>query len=144
MKTFIPKIESHDRKWYLVDLQGQTLGRVAVQVASILRGKHKPVFTPHLDAGDHVIVVNAGGVKVTGTSKPQLMMYHRYTGYPGGLRSINFEDLMKKRPEDVFSHAVRRMLPKTSLGRKMFKKLHVYAGAEHPHQAQKPEALKLS
>jgi large subunit ribosomal protein L13 len=144
MKTFIPTIDAANRKWYVVDLDGATLGRVAVQVATILRGKHRPTFTPHLDAGDNVIVINAGGVRVTGNFKTKGLKYYRYTGYPGGLRTINFEDQMKKHPEDVFSHAVWRMLPKNRLGRKMFKKLHVYPGAQHPHAAQKPEMLKLS
>jgi len=144
MKTFVPTIDSSNRRWWVVDLQGATLGRAAVKVATILRGKNKTIFTPHLDTGDHVIALNAAGMRVTGTSKPNALMYYHYTGYPGGLRGISYADLMKKKPEDTFSLAVRRMLPKNRLGRKMFKKLHVYAGSDHPHQAQKPEILKLS
>lgn len=144
MKTFLPKIDSANRKWWVVDLQGATLGRAAVKVATILRGKNKTIFTPHLDTGDHVIALNAGGMRVSGTAKPTQQMYYHYTGYPGGLRGISYADLMNKKPEDAFSLAVRRMLPKNRLGRKMFKKLHVYPGADHPHQAQKPEILKLS
>ncbi|MEW6049559.1 MAG: 50S ribosomal protein L13 [Candidatus Zixiibacteriota bacterium] len=143
-KTFVPKIEPNSRKWWVVDLHDATLGRAAVKVATILRGKNKPIFTPHLDTGDHVIAVNAGGMRVSGNAKPAAKMYYHYTGYPGGLRGISYNDWMKQKPEDVFSIAVRRMLPKNRLGRKMFKKLHVYSGAEHPHKAQKPEILKLS
>jgi large subunit ribosomal protein L13 len=143
MKTFIPKIDPANRKWYVVDLQGATLGRVAVQVAAMLRGKTKPIFTPNIDCGDHVIAINAGGVKVSGGSKPTQLTYYRYTGYPGGLRATTFAEQMRKRPEDAFAHAVWRMLPKTKLGRQQFTKLHVYAGADHPHQAQKPEMLNL-
>jgi large subunit ribosomal protein L13 len=142
MKTFIPKVDPNNRKWVVVDLNGAVLGRAAVKVADMLRGKDKPIFTPHLDTGDHVVVVNAGGVKVSGAKMQQVRYYH-YTGYPGGLRSISMGDQMQKKPEDVFAKAVKRMLPKNRLGRKMFKKLHVYAGAEHPHQAQKPEKRAL-
>ncbi len=144
MKTFLPKIDPNGRKWYVLDLQGVTLGRAAVKVATILRGKDKPIFTPHIDTGDHVIAINAGGLKVTGGFKAKGMTYYHYSGYPGGLKSINYENLMKKRPSDIFNIAVRRMLPKTKLGRQMIKKLHVYPGNEHPHAAQKPEAMKLS
>lgn len=143
MKTFVPKIDPNQRRWYIVDLQGATLGRVATRVAQVLRGKHTPLFTPHLDAGDHVIAVNAKGVRVSGTFKPEGLKYYRYTGYPGGLRTESFETQMQKRPEEVFSHAVWRMLPKNTLGKKMFKKLHVYAGPTHPHQAQRPEPLTI-
>ena len=142
MTTFIPKIDPSTRRWVVIDLQDAILGRVAVRVADILRGKNKPIFTPHLDAGDHVVAVNAASLKVTGNKSTQ-KRYYRYTGYPGGLRSRSLTEQMTKKPEDVFVKAVRGMLPKNRLGRKMIKKLHVYAGAEHPHQAQKPEALKL-
>ena len=126
-----------------MDLGGVTLGRAAVQVASVLRGKTKPIFTPHIDTGDHVIAVNASGLRVSGASKPQQLTYYRYTGYPGGLRATTYEEQMRKKPQDTFSHAVWRMMPKTKLGRKQFAKLHVYAGTEHPHRAQKPEKLDL-
>jgi len=143
MKTFIPKIDPDKKKWFVVDLEGASLGRTAVQVANILRGKNKPIFTPHLDAGDHVVVINAAGVTVKGKSKPLTMAYYRYSGYPGGLKRTTFATKMEKRPEDVFKLAVRRMMPKNRLGRKMIKKLHVYAGDNHPHTAQKPEKLEI-
>ena len=142
MKTFVPKVDPNKRKWYLVDLEGATLGRVAVKVADILRGKNKPIFTPHLDTGEHVVAVNAGSVNVTG-NKMQSRTYYRYSGYPGGLKSRTMAEMMQKKPEEVFRLAVKRMLPKNRLGRKMFKKLHVYAGPDHPHAAQKPEKLEL-
>ena len=143
MKTFIPKIDPNNRQWFVLDLNGAILGRAAVQVAGILRGKHKPIFTPHLDTGDHVIVVNAKSLRVVGSGKPQQLRYYRYTGYPGGLRQPNFAEMMQRKPNEVFRLAVRRMLPKNRLGRKMIKKLHVYAGPEHPHEAQKPQTLEL-
>lgn len=142
MKTFIPKIDPNNRRWYLVDLQDATLGRVAVRVANILRGKNKPVFTPHLDTGDHVVVINAANMKVTG-NKPTLKKYYRYSGYPGGLKTLTYAEMMQKKPDQVFRLAVRRMLPKTKLGRRMYKKLHVYAGSDHPHAAQKPEKIEI-
>ena len=141
MKTYVPKVDPGKRRWVLIDLEGAILGRSAVRVANILRGKHKPAFTPHLDAGDNVIAINASGIKIKGTNKPKQQRYYRYSGYPGGLRTTTFSQMMEKRPEEVFSQAVRRMLPKNRLGRKMFKKLHVYAGSEHPHRAQKPEPI---
>lgn len=141
MKTFIPKVDSNSRKWWLVDLNDAIMGRVATRVATILRGKHTPLFTPHLDTGDHVVIINASKVRVTGANKPQQLAYYRYSGYPGGLKKTTFATLMQKRPEDVFKHAVRRMLPKNRLGRKMLKKLHVYPGPAHRHNAQKPEVL---
>lgn len=144
MKTFVPKIDPQNRKWYVVDLQNVILGRAAVKVANVLRGKNKPIFTPHLDTGDHVVVINAKQMRVTGKNAPLNLRYYRYSGYPGGLRETTYEQMMQKNPEEVFRLAVRRMLPKTRLGRKIFKKLHVYAGPEHPHQAQKPEPLKLN
>ena len=143
MKTYIPKIDSSNRKWHLVDLNGVVLGRTAVKVANILRGKDKPIFTPHIDTGDHVIAVNAGGLKVSGKKQEQ-NMYYRYSGYPGGLKQTSFKKKMQSTPEYVFIHAVKGMLPKNKLGRKMLKKLHVYAGAEHQHAAQKPELLTIN
>ncbi|MBD3402477.1 50S ribosomal protein L13 [candidate division GN15 bacterium] len=142
MKTFIPKIDPNSRNWYVVDLKDAILGRAAVQVADILRGKNKPIFTPHIDTGDHVVAVNAAGLKVTGNKRYQ-KTYTRYTGYPGGLRSRTFIEQLQKKPEDVFVKAVRGMLPKSRLGRKMLKKLHVYSGPQHPHRAQKPEKFEL-
>jgi len=142
MKTFIPKVDPSKRKWIVIDLEGATLGRVAVKVADILRGKNKPVFTPHLDTGDHVVAVNASGLKVTG-NKMNSMQYYRYSGYPGGLKKTSLADKLQNRPEEVFVMAVKRMLPKNRLGRKMIKKLHVYSGGEHPHRAQKPEKFEL-
>lgn len=143
MKTFVPKIDPGSRKWHLVDLNGLILGRAAVKVANILRGKNKPTFAPHLDTGDHVVAINAAQVRVTGKNKPINLKYYRYSGYPGGLKETSFAEMMQKRPEEAFRLAVRRMLPKNRLGRKTFRKLHVYAGAAHPHGAQKPELLKL-
>jgi len=143
MKTFIPKPDPTRRKWWVVDLEGAVLGRTAVRVATILRGKHTPLFTPHLDMGDHVVVVNAKKVRLTGINKPEQLAYYHYSGYPGGLAKTTFSRLIEKKPDLVFRHAVRRMLPKNRLGRQMLRKLHVYAGPEHPHQAQKPEDLKF-
>lgn len=142
MKTFIPKIDPAKRKWWLVDLEDVILGRAAVQVANILRGKNKPVFTPHMDTGDHIVIVNSSGIKVTGDKLKQTFSY-RYSGYPGGLRKTSLGEKLQKQPEEAFRIAVRRMLPKTRLGRKIIKKLHIYAGSEHPHSAQKPERLEL-
>ncbi len=142
MKTFLPTIDPNGRKWYVVDMEGQTLGRVAIKVACILRGKNKPIFTPHIDTGDHVIIVNAASLKVTG-AKMQGLKYYNYSGYPGGLRTQTLEERLKKSPARLVEHTVWRMLPKTRLGRKMIKKLHVYPGAEHPHKAQRPEKLQL-
>ncbi|HOP08178.1 MAG TPA: 50S ribosomal protein L13 [candidate division Zixibacteria bacterium] len=143
MNTFMPKVDSNRRKWWLVDLDGAVMGRVATRVAMILRGKHTPLFTPHMDTGDHVVVVNAAKMRVTGANKPRQLSYYRYSGYPGGLRTTTYEELVKNKPDEAFRLSVRRMLPKNRLGRKMYKKLHVYAGAEHPHFAQKPEKLNV-
>ncbi len=142
MKTFIPKVDSHNRKWFLVDLKGAVLGRAAVEVANILRGKDKPIFTPHLDAGDNVIAINASQIVVTG-QKASYKKYYRYTGYPGGLRATSYEKMIRNESPRVFMHAVKGMLPKNRLGRQMIKKLKVYAGDNHPHQAQKPEMKNL-
>ncbi len=143
MKTYMPKVDPHNKKWWVLDLDGVILGRAAIKVADVLRGKDKPIFTPHIDTGDHVVVINASSVKVTGKLKPLQMKYYRYSGYPGGLRETTFEKMLDKKPEEVFRLAVRRMLPKNRLGRKMFKKLHVYGENQHPHKAQKPEVLNL-
>lgn len=140
MKTVVPKVESTERKWYVVDGQGQVLGRLASQIATLLRGKHKPEFTPHLDFGDHVVVINADQIRVTGRKFYQ-KRYTRYTGYPGGLRTSSLEKLLHDRPERVLFRAVKGMLPKNRLGRKMIKKLRIYAGPDHSHQAQQPEVL---
>ena len=131
-----------ERKWYVVDAEGKTLGRMASAVAAILRGKNKPTYTPHVDCGDYVIVINADKVAVTG-KKRQEKIYKRHTGFPGGLRELTFEELMEKHPEDVVKHAIKGMMPTGKLGRQMYKKLKVYAGPEHNHAAQKPEPLDI-
>lgn len=143
MKTFMPKAKDIDRKWYVVDLKGAVLGRAAVRIADVLRGKGKPFFSPHVDCGDHVIVINARHATLSGR-KPTDKKYYRYTGYPGGLRDRTYRQLVDKHPERTVEHAVRGMIPHNRLGRKIYKKLHVYADDHHPHQAQKPESLKLS
>lgn len=140
--TYFFKQSEVEQKWYLVDAQGQTLGRLATQVAKVLRGKHKPVFTPNIDAGDFVIVVNAEKIKLTG-KRTELKEYFHYTGYPGGAVFDSFKDMVKKNPQRVIEHAVKGMLPHNRLGKKIIKKLKVYSGVEHPHMAQKPEALAL-
>jgi large subunit ribosomal protein L13 len=142
VKTYAPKPRDIERRWYLIDADGAVLGRLASEVAKILRGKHKPIFAPHADTGDHVIVVNARGVRLSG-AKLEGKIYHRHSGYPGGLRSVNYQRLMSERPTLVVEKAVRGMLPKNRLGRKMIGKLAVYEGAEHPHVAQRPVALGL-
>lgn len=142
MKTISANSETVQRDWYILDAEGQTLGRMASAIAHRLRGKHKPEFTPHVDTGDYIVVVNAEKVRVTG-KKATDKMYHRHTGYPGGLKSISFGKLIEKAPERTIQSAVKGMLPKGPLGRAMFKKLKVYAGTEHPHTAQQPQELKL-
>jgi large subunit ribosomal protein L13 len=142
MKTYIPKLSDLNKKWYVVDVEGKVLGRQAGRIARILMGKNKPQYTPHMDAGDYVIVVNADKVVITGKKMFQ-KRYYRHTGYPGGLRSKTFEQMMLTKPEDIIRSAVKGMVPKNRLGRKMMKKLFVYRGPEHPHQAQKPEPMKL-
>lgn len=132
-----------ERKWFVVDAEGQTLGRLAAEVAKVLRGKHKPTFTPHVDTGDYVIVVNAAKVKVTGKKLVQ-KTYFRHSGYPGGAKFTQLGHMLENRPERVVEMAIRGMLPKNKLGEQMYRKLNVYAGAEHPHQAQKPEVLNLN
>lgn len=141
MTRFV-KSEDAQQKWYVIDAEDQVLGRLASKVAFYIRGKHKPVFTPNMDTGDHVIVINADKIKMTG--KRELMKtYLRHTGYPGGQREMTFREAMEKKPEFIIQHAVRGMLPKTRLGNKLIKKLKVYTGNEHPHFAQQPETLSL-
>ncbi len=140
MKTFMASPATIDRKWYVVDATDMTLGRLASEVAKVLRGKNKPIFTPHMDTGDYVIIVNASKVKVTGRKMDQKIYYH-HSDYVGGMKEATLKEMMAKKPEKVIELAVKGMLPKGPLGRQMYTKLHVYAGAEHPHAAQKPEVL---
>ena len=140
MKTYMANQDKIERKWYVVDAEGQTLGRRAAEVAKVLRGKNKPEFTPHIDTGDNVIVINAEKIKVTGKKLDQKVYYH-HSDYVGGMKETTLKEMMAKKPEQVIELAVKGMLPKGPLGRTMIKKLHVYAGAEHAHQAQKPEVL---
>ncbi|PAB58207.1 50S ribosomal protein L13 [Anaeromicrobium sediminis] len=142
MKSFVAKPQEIERKWYVVDAEGKTLGRFASEVAAILRGKRKPIYTPHVDTGDNVIVINAEKIKVTG-KKFENKMYRHHTGYIGNLKEFTFKEMMERKPEAIIELAVKGMLPKNSLGRQMFKKLHVYVGAEHKHEAQKPEVLDI-
>lgn len=142
MKTFTAKPESVTRDWFVVDAAGKTLGRLSTEIASRLRGKHKPEFTPHVDTGDYIIVVNADKVTVTG-NKAKNKMYYSHSGFPGGIKEINFEKLLDKKPEMVLETAIKGMLPKGPLGRAMFRKLKVYAGAEHQHAAQQPQVLDI-
>ena len=142
MKTFMASPATIDRKWYVVDAEGKTLGRLASEVASVLRGKNKPIFTPHMDTGDYVIVVNAEKVAVTGKKLDQKIYYH-HSDYVGGMKKTTLREKLNKRPEEVIERAVKGMLPKGALGRDMYRKLFVYAGPEHKHAAQKPEALKF-
>jgi large subunit ribosomal protein L13 len=141
-KTYVTKEEDVQREWYVVDARGQTLGRLATRVASVLRGKHKPTYSPSVDAGDFVIVVNAEKVHVTGRKLDQ-KLYYRHSGYPGGLKEITLRNLLQQHPTRVIEHAVRGMLPKNRLGRQVFRHLKVYAGSEHPHEAQQPKVLEL-
>ena len=140
MKTYMANPDKIERKWYVVDAEGQTLGRLAAEVAKVLRGKNKPEFTPHIDTVDNVIVINAEKIKVTGKKLDQKVYYH-HSDYVGGMKETTLREMMAKKPEQVIELAVKGMLPKGPLGRTMIKKLHVYAGAEHAHQAQKPEVL---
>lgn len=140
--TYMPNAETVERKWYVVDATGQTLGRLASQVATVLRGKNKPYFTPHVDCGDHVIIINADKIHMTGKKLDQ-KIYRKHSGYVGGLKEVSARDMMAKQPEKVLMLAVKGMLPKNSLGRKMLTKLRVYSGAEHGHEAQQPEELKF-
>ncbi len=142
MKTYVAKEQDITKRWYLVDAQDKVLGRLATNVATRLRGKHKPIFAPHADTGDFVVVVNADKVRLTGR-KWDKKIYYRHTGYTGGLKQISAKKLREKRPEDILRFAVKGMLPKNSLGRRQLKKLKIYAGPDHPHQAQGPERLEI-
>lgn len=142
MKTFSMKADQIRRDWYVVDAENKTLGRLATEIARRLRGKHKPEYTPHMDTGDYIVVINAEKVKVTG-NKAQDKKYHHHTGYPGGIKEINFEKLIASKPEMVLEKAVKGMLPSGPLGRAMFRKLKVYKGAEHHHAAQQPKVLEI-
>ncbi len=143
MRTFTPKPGDVERTWYVIDATDVVLGRLATQVATLLRGKHKPTFAPHVDTGDFVIVVNADKVALTGSKREQKLAY-RHSGYPGGLRAVGYAELLAKRPEQAVEKAVRGMLPKTSLGRDQLRKLKVYAGDEHPHAAQQPKTFHIT
>lgn len=142
MRTFSPKAPEIERTWYVVDADGLVLGRLASQVAHILRGKHRPYFAPHVDTGDHVIVVNADKVVLT-SDKAEAKMAYRHSGYPGGLRATSYRELLERQPDELIRRSVRGMLPKNTLGRQMLSKLQVYAGPTHPHAAQKPQPLEL-
>ena len=142
MKSFMASPSTVERKWYVVDAEGKTLGRLASEVAKVLRGKNKPIYTPHIDTGDYVIVVNADKVKTTGKKLDQKIYYH-HSEYVGGMKEATLKEMMQKKPEFVITHAVKGMLPKGPLGRQMLTKLHVYAGPEHNHAAQKPEVLDI-
>ncbi|MFE4107106.1 50S ribosomal protein L13 [Almyronema epifaneia] len=143
IKTYVPSQESIERNWYVVDAADQRLGRLATEIAAILRGKNKPTFTPHMDTGDFVIVVNAEKVDITGKKRDE-KLYRRHSGRPGGMKTETFAQLQSRIPERIIEKAVKGMLPKNSLGRKLFTKLKVYTGPEHPHQAQKPETLEIN
>ncbi len=142
MKTFMATPADIERKWYVVDAEGKTLGRMAAEIANVLRGKNKPIYTPHMDTGDYVIVVNAEKVKVTGKKLNQ-KVYYSHSDYVGGMKETTLKEMLEKHPERVIEHAVRGMLPKGTLGRQMYRKLFVYAGPEHKHAAQKPEPLEV-
>jgi large subunit ribosomal protein L13 len=141
-RTWSPKASEIQREWYVVDAEGQILGRLATQIATLLRGKHKPTFTPHIDNGDFVVVVNAEKIRVTG-KKPEQKMYYRYSGYPGGLKETSYRILHQRHPDRILKFAVKGMLPKNRLGRKLLKKLHIYAGTRHPHTAQQPKPYAI-
>lgn len=140
MKTFSAKKESVVHDWYVVDAQQHTLGHLAVKIAHMLRGKHKPIYTPHVDTGDFIVVTNAEKIQLTG-NKREDKQYYRHSGYPGGIKSMNLSEMLEKKPETVLMNAVKGMLPKNRLGRQMIKKLKIYAGNDHPHQAQQPKPL---
>jgi large subunit ribosomal protein L13 len=143
MKTYSANSAGIEQLWYVVNAEGKTLGRLAADIATRLRGKHKPEYTPHVDTGDYIVVVNVDKIVVTGNNKPRDKMYYRHSGYPGGLKSISYEKLMEKDPTQALSRAVKGMLPKNSLGNAMFNKLKLYAGESHPHAAQQPQSLSL-
>ena len=142
MKSYMASPSTVERKWYVVDATGHTLGRLASEVANVLRGKNKPIYTPHIDTGDYVIIVNAEKIKVTG-KKLEQKIYYNHSDYVGGMKETTLKEMLAKKPEYVINHAVKGMLPKGPLGRQMLKKLHVYAGSEHEHAAQKPEVLEI-
>jgi large subunit ribosomal protein L13 len=142
VKTYAVKASDIERQWWVVDASDQTLGRLATRIATLLEGKHKPIYSPHIDTGDHVVVVNAGKVRVTGNKLVQ-KRYYRHSGYPGGLKEESLQALLGRKPELVIERAVKGMLPQNRLGRAMIKKLKVYSGSEHPHQAQQPQAAEL-
>ena len=142
MRTISAKEQDIQRNWYVIDAQGQTLGRLATRVATLLRGKHKPIYTPHVDCGDYVVIVNAEKIHVTGQKMTQ-KKYYRHSGYPGGIKEVTLRDQLRKFPDRVIEAAVRGMLPRNRLGRRMFKKLKVYSGPSHPHEAQKPQSMNL-
>lgn len=142
MKTFVAKEHEIEKKWHLIDANDKVLGRLATEIANLLRGKNKPIFTPHMDSGDYVVVVNADKVVLTG-GKLEKKMYYRHSGYVGGLKKATAKEILQKRPENLIRFAVKGMLPKTSLGRRQLTKLKIYAGPDHPHQAQKPENLEI-
>lgn len=142
MKTYFARPNDIKRDWLIIDAKGLPIGRLATRVATLLKGKHKPLYTPNMDVGDAVVIINAAEVHATG-KKEKTKIYHHHTGYPGGIKSITLEKLRAKFPERILEYAIKRMLPRGPLGRKMYKKLHVYAGAEHPHQAQEPKAYVI-
>lgn len=142
MKTYSANMNDRDRRWYVVDAEGKTLGRLSTQIADVLRGKRKPTYTPHVDTGDFVVVINAEKVSVTGNKRTE-KLYHRHSGYPGGLRTRTFEEMIERKPEDVIRLAVKGMLPRNRLSRRQITKLKIYAGPEHPHAAQSPEVLEI-
>jgi len=142
MKTYVANPETRDRRWYVVDAEGKTLGRLATQLADVLRGKRKPEYTPHVDTGDFVVVINAEKISVTGDKRAQ-KRYYRHSGYPGGLRSRTLGEMLERRPEEVIRKAVKGMLPRNRLARRQITKLKVYAGPDHPHAAQKPEPMEI-
>lgn len=143
MKSYMARPQQVERKWYVVDAEGKTLGRLATEIARILRGKNKAQYTPHVDTGDFVVVINADRVSVSGR-KAEQKLYRRHTGYPGGLRETSYEQMMDRKPTEILRKAVYGMMPKTRLARQQFKKLKIYAGAEHPHEAQRPETYEVS
>jgi large subunit ribosomal protein L13 len=143
MKTYVATPSDRQRDWYVIDAQGKTLGRLATQIADALRGKRKPAYTPHIDTGDFVIVINAEKIHVTGNKRTD-KLYHRHSGYPGGLRTRTFEQMLERRPEEIIRRAVKGMMPRNRLARKQLTKLRIYAGPEHPHAAQKPEPLEIA
>ena len=142
MKTYSANMNDRDRRWYVVDAEGKTLGRLSTQIADVLRGKRKPTYTPHVDTGDFVVVINAEKVSVTGNKRTE-KLYHRHSGYPGGLTTRTFEEMIERKPEEVIRLAVKGMLPRNRLSRRQITKLKIYAGPEHPHTAQSPEVLEI-